>query len=80
LVVSLAALEQGWEDDEEQWRDEDEGEWYDQEDLTQAKLNVLERQGRVDEYLKLCQQAGEYLQCALKLLELGRKDRRYPLG
>jgi uncharacterized Zn finger protein len=42
--------------------------------LTQIKLNVLERQGRVDEFLELCQAAGEHLRLAEKLLELGRKD------
>jgi hypothetical protein len=82
LAVALAALEQGWaqtdignerEGDEEAWSDE-EGEWYGESDLTQAKLNVLERQGRVDEYLDLCQQAGEHRRYALKLLDLGRKD------
>ena len=83
LEVTLAALEQGWaqidmdedwEEDEEAWSDGEEGEWYGEADLTQAKLNVLERQGRVDEYLDLCQQAGEHRRYALKLLELGRKD------
>jgi uncharacterized Zn finger protein len=40
--------------------------------FTRAKLNVLERQGRADEYLALCLSAGEHLRYALKLLELGR--------
>src|SRR5207237_10280634 len=40
--------------------------------LTRAKLNVLERQGRTDDYLALCLRAGEHLRYALKLLELGR--------
>jgi uncharacterized Zn finger protein len=40
--------------------------------LTRARLNVLERQGRTDEYLALCLSAGEHLRYALKLLELGR--------
>ena len=39
---------------------------------TRAKLNVLERQGRTDDYLALCLRAGEHLRYALKLLELGR--------
>jgi uncharacterized Zn finger protein len=58
----------------------DEDEWYASgwapEDpaqvLTRAKLNVLERQGRTDEYLALCLRAGEHLCYALKLLSLGR--------
>jgi hypothetical protein len=39
--------------------------------LTRAKLNVLERQGRADEYLALCLRAGEHLRYVLKLLSLG---------
>ena len=41
-------------------------------DLTEAKLNVLERQGRIDEYLALCQQANRPLRYALKLCDLDR--------
>lgn len=82
LEVAVMALEQGWTqteggedwEDDEGWRDEDEEEWYGEVDLTQAKLNVLERQGRVEEYLDLCQQAGEHRRYSLKLLDLGRKD------
>ena len=40
--------------------------------LTEAKLNVLERQGRIEEYLDLCQRAGRHLRYALKLCDLGR--------
>jgi hypothetical protein len=40
--------------------------------LTRAKLNILERQGRTDEYLALCLREGEHLRYALKLLELDR--------
>ncbi|HEX7956978.1 MAG TPA: hypothetical protein VF508_08555, partial [Pyrinomonadaceae bacterium] len=39
--------------------------------LTRAKLNVLERQGRTDDYLALCLSAGEHLRYAFKLLSLG---------
>jgi uncharacterized Zn finger protein len=78
LEAALAALERGWNDGiiGKDWEteDEDEEEWYNEVDLTQAKLNVLERQGRTDEYLKLCQQAGEYRRYALKLLEVGRNE------
>src|SRR5205085_8745138 len=49
------------------WRREDPA-----QALTRAKLNVLERQGRTDDYLALCLRAGEHLRYALKLLELGR--------
>ncbi|MCI0390188.1 MAG: SWIM zinc finger family protein [Acidobacteria bacterium] len=40
--------------------------------LTRAKLNVLERQGRTDEYLALCLQSGSHLRYALKLAALDR--------
>jgi uncharacterized Zn finger protein len=67
----------GYEDDD---AEADEDEWYASgwapEDpvqvLTHAKLNVLERQGRTDEYLALCLSAGEHLRYTLKLLSLGR--------
>ncbi|HXG67128.1 MAG TPA: SWIM zinc finger family protein [Blastocatellia bacterium] len=39
--------------------------------LTRARLNVLERQGRVDDYLRLCLKAGAHLRYALKLSALG---------
>ncbi len=41
-------------------------------DLTEAKLNVLNRQGKTDDYLALCQKAGKHLRYALKLCEIGR--------
>ncbi len=41
-------------------------------DLTEAKLNVLNRQDRTDEYLALCQKANRHLRYALKLCELKR--------
>ena len=41
-------------------------------DLTEAKLNVLERQGRADEYLALCKKADKHLRYALKLCDLDR--------
>lgn len=40
--------------------------------LTRAKLNVLERQGRIADYLALCAKEGEHLRYALKLCELDR--------
>ncbi|HEX8150910.1 MAG TPA: SWIM zinc finger family protein [Pyrinomonadaceae bacterium] len=40
--------------------------------LIRAKLNVLERQGRTDDYLALCLRAGEHLRYTLKLVSLGR--------
>jgi uncharacterized Zn finger protein len=41
-------------------------------DLTDAKLNVLDRQGRDEEYLELCQKAKKHLRYALKLCDLKR--------
>ncbi len=40
--------------------------------LTRAKLNVLERQGRTDEYLALCLHTGAHLRYAQKLVALAR--------
>ncbi|MCI0659539.1 MAG: hypothetical protein L0220_00540 [Acidobacteria bacterium] len=40
--------------------------------LTRAKLNVLERQGRTDEYLALCLKSGEHLRYSAKLVALDR--------
>lgn len=40
------------------------------EDLTEARLNVLERQGRIEEYLALCKQEERHLRYALKLCDL----------
>jgi uncharacterized Zn finger protein len=65
--------------DEDEDAEADEDEWYAsgwmREDpvqvLTRAKLNVLERQGRADEYLALCLRADEHLRYALKLSSLG---------
>jgi uncharacterized Zn finger protein len=69
-------------DDEEEYDDEDVdvseeadttgGSGYRPADLIEAKLNVLQRQNRVDEYLALCQAAGRHLRYALKLCELDR--------
>lgn len=69
----------GYEDEDDD-AEADEDEWHASgwapEDpiqvLTRAKLNVLERQGRTDDYLALCLSAGEHLRYALKLLSLGR--------
>lgn len=39
-------------------------------DLTEAKLNVLDRQGRIEEYLALCKREERHLRYALKLCDL----------
>lgn len=40
------------------------------DDLTEAKLNVLDRQGRIEEYLALCKKEERHLRYALKLCDL----------
>jgi uncharacterized Zn finger protein len=73
-------------EDKDEWDDEElafEGDEFGQFDaswahddpaqaLTRVKLNVLERQGRTDDYLALCRKEGEHLRYALKLCELDR--------
>jgi uncharacterized Zn finger protein len=74
LEVISAALEYGWSDppDEEIPPEEyDEDIWMVFDDLQQARLNVLERQGRIDEFLQLAEKE-DTLRFTLKLLQLGR--------
>jgi len=68
LDVILAALNLGWSDEV---LDEQEDYYFDETILTEAKLNILERHNRVEEYLKLCLEAGEYLRYILKQIEAG---------
>ena len=72
LDVILAALDQGWSDEVT-----DDFEDYDFDDtiLTEAKLNILERQNRVEEYFKLCLRTGEYRRYILKQIELGEVEK-----
>lgn len=62
------------EDWDEVYGDDEEEAWSyaDGDTLTTAKLNVLERQGRIDDYLALCLSAGQHVRYALKLCELDR--------
>ncbi len=68
-----------WDEDED-WDEEDEYESRERDwpgvagfgDLTEAKLNVLERPGRAQEYLALCKKEGRHLRYALKLCDLGQ--------
>jgi uncharacterized Zn finger protein len=69
IETALDAVEQGWDaalslEDEEDLPSE----------LTNVKLNILERQGRTDDFLALCLAEGQYWRYVYKLLELGRKD------
>jgi uncharacterized Zn finger protein len=63
LNLTQFALDYGWETSSEYI-----------DTLESAKLNVLERQGRIDEFLILCQQNGQQLRYAKKLLEIGRME------
>ena len=67
LEIAQLALEHGWETHPEYVNDFT-------TNLDKAKLNVLERQGRTDEFLALCQQTGQHLRYTQKLLQLGRTD------
>lgn len=68
LDVILAALNLGWS---EEVLDEMEDYDYDESILNEAKLNILERQNRVEEYLMLCLEAGKYRRYILKQIEVG---------
>jgi uncharacterized Zn finger protein len=66
-----------WDEDED-WNEEEEDEvrewsWRaiaNFDDLTEAKLNVLDRQGRTEEYLALCRKEERHLRYTLKLCDL----------
>ena len=68
LDVVLAALNPGWS---EKGLNKQEDNDYDESILTEAKLNILERQNRVEEFLKLCLEVGEYQRYILKQIEAG---------
>src|SRR5262245_10834152 len=81
LKVAIAAAQYGWgelpqEAQGQRVEEDDVDRWYRPKPLSQiltdAKLNVLERQGRTDEYLALCLKSGEHLRYALKLVSLRR--------
>ncbi len=72
LDMILAALNLGWSDD---MLDKQEDYDYDETILIEAKLNILERQNRLEEYLKLCLEAGEYRRYILKQIEEGEFEK-----
>jgi uncharacterized Zn finger protein len=72
LDVILAALNLGWS---EEVLDEQEDYDYDESILTEAKLNILERHNRVEEFLQLCFEAGEYRRYILKQIEMGEFEK-----
>ena len=74
------ALKYGWEertkelpDDETPPEEYDDDEWEDFGSLQRVRLNVLDRQGRTQEFLQLAQSA-DSPRYTLKLLEIGRLD------
>jgi uncharacterized Zn finger protein len=79
-------VEFGGEEDEQDDEFEEEAGYFDEGegwatrygDLTDARLNVLDRQGRDEEYLALCQKAGKHLRYALKLCDLDRVPEALP--
>jgi len=89
LAVVLMALVYGWdeipENQEEEYDEEDEynedeedsedeePDWMDEQALQTARLNVLERQNRTDDFLQLAEHA-DPRRHTLKLLQLGRTD------
>lgn len=71
--------ESDWEEvevEDDEWADESDETWGQPQDifgdLTEAKLNILERQGRAEEYLALCLETKRHLRYALKLCDLDR--------
>ena len=72
LDVILAALNRGWS---EEVLDEQEDYDFDPTVLNEAKLNILERQNRIEDFLNLCLETGEYLRYILKQIELGEFER-----
>lgn len=76
IELILAALEHGWDelpDPDSQWDEREEEEWMVFDELQVARLNVLKRQGRSDEYLKLAQKADPH-RYVLELIERGQVD------
>ena len=68
LDVILAALNRGWSNEApKELEDYD----FDETVLNEARLNILARQNRVNEYLNLCLETGEYLRYILKQIEVG---------
>ncbi|MFC7165384.1 SWIM zinc finger family protein [Halospeciosus flavus] len=83
--AAAAAADRGWDDDRLQrvlddtedtsrlWEDENGRPWY-ADDVAVAYLDVLERNGRTDEYLRLSKATDQTEQHTTKLIEVGRVD------
>ena len=76
LGAILEAAEYGWSDDPMRVM----GENYYPGVLNEARLNVLERQERNDEYLNLCLIIGDYLRYSLKQIDLGRVETGFDMA
>lgn len=77
LELILAALEYGWDkvpDEETEWEEYDEEYWMVLDQLKQARLNVLARQGDDNAFLSLAEKS-DAKRYTLKLIELGRLDK-----
>ncbi len=76
LELILAALEHGWDelpDEETEWEEYEEEYWMTLNQLKQARLNVLARQGNDEAFLSLAEKS-DVKRYTLKLLDLGRVD------
>jgi tetratricopeptide (TPR) repeat protein len=76
LELILAALEYGWDeipDEETEWEKYDEEYWMVLNELKQARLNVMARQGDDEAFLRLAEKS-DAKRYTLKLIELGRLD------
>ena len=74
LELILAALEHGWDDlpdEETEWEEYEEEYWMVLDQLKQARLNVLTRQGNDEAFLHLAEKS-DAKRYTLKLIELGR--------
>jgi len=71
LDVILMALNRGWSGEP---LIEPEDYAPDESNLNEAKLNVLKRQNRIEEYLKLCLKSGAYTRYVLEQISLGDFD------
>jgi len=76
LELILAALEHGWDelpDEETEWEEYEEEYWMTLNQLKQARLNMLARQGNDEAFLSLAEKS-DVKRYTLKLLDLGRVD------
>ena len=83
LKMAITAAEQGWDYPPlvaaMQGHITEQGAWegkapYFADDLARIRLEILERQGRVEEYLNLAQAEGQHHLYVYKLVELGKYD------